>query len=39
MERKGGDSKGLFCYKWEEPITNEHFLQVHVLPNKNVAYV
>ena len=39
MERKGGDSKGLFCYEWEEPITNEPFLQVHVLPNKNVAYV
>ena len=36
MERKGGDSKGLLCYKWEEPIANEPILKVHVLPDKYV---
>ena len=34
MEKSGGDGKGIFLYAWEDPICNEPFLKVYVLPDR-----
>ena len=34
MEKTGGDGRGIFLYAWEDPICNEPFLKVYVLPDR-----